>query len=161
MSMRLILRPVVRIPLLRPQIRFATTNPTHVYPDDNLGGPGGQQPPPARPGGPEAIRKNWYHLSPPSVSLSNGPRMPIAAAAGVIAAGIYIMLPTRGKSPERTLESDMVAANSTEIGYIGQPSGRPSIGSRYKELRDGKEVESMKELSGRKGGGSMGPFRAE
>lgn len=71
------------------------------------------------------------------------------------------MLPTRGKSPERTLESDMVAANSTAIGYIGQPSGKPGIASHYKELRDGKEVESMKELSGRKGGGSMGPFRAE
>jgi hypothetical protein len=87
--------------------------------------------------------------------------MPIAAAAGVIAGGVYIMLPTRGKSPERTLESDMVAANSTAIGYIGQPSGKPGIASHYKELRDGKEVESMKELSGRKGGGSMGPFRAE
>ncbi|KLO96623.1 uncharacterized protein LW93_13722 [Fusarium fujikuroi] len=146
MSMRLILRPVVRIPLLRPQIRLATTNPTHVHPDGNLGGPGGQQPPPTRPGGPEAITRNW---------------MPIAAAAGVIAGGVYIMLPTRGKPPERTLESDMVAANSTAIGYIGQPSGKPGIASHYRELRDGKEVESMKELSGRKGGGSMGPFRAE
>ncbi|KAF5607430.1 uncharacterized protein FSUBG_5329 [Fusarium subglutinans] len=146
MSMRLIFRPVVRIPLLRPQIRLATTNPTHVHPDGNLGGPGGQQPPPVRPGGPEAITRNW---------------MPIAAAAAVIAGGVFIILPTRGKSPERTLESDMVAANSTAIGYIGQPSGKPGIASHYRELRDGKEVESMKELSGRKGGGSMGPFRAE
>lgn len=95
------------------------------------------------------------------VITADTPRMPIAAAAGVIAGGVYIMLPTRGKSPERTLESDMVAANSTAIGYIGQPSGKPGIASHYRELRDGKEVESMKELSGRKGGGSMGPFRAE
>ena len=87
--------------------------------------------------------------------------MPLAAAAGVIAGGVYIMLPSRGKSPERSLESDMVAVNTTEIGDIGQPSGKPGIGSKYKELRDGKEVESMKELSGRKGGGSMGGFRAE
>ncbi|KAJ4256659.1 hypothetical protein NW762_008755 [Fusarium torreyae] len=144
--MRVILRPVVRLAALRPQIRLATTNPTHVHPDGNLGGPGGQQPAPQAPGGPEAIKRNW---------------MPLAAAAGVIAGGVYIMLPSRGKSPERTLESDMVAANSTEIGYIGQPSGKPGIGSKYKELRDGKEVESMKELSGRKGGGSMGGFRAE
>ena len=95
------------------------------------------------------------------VITTDTPRMPIAAAAGVIAGGVYIMLPARGKSPERTLESDMVAANSTAIGYIGQPSGKPGIASHYRELRDGKEVESMKELSGRKGGGSMGPFRAE
>lgn len=95
------------------------------------------------------------------VITTDTPRMPIAAAVGVIAGGVYIMLPARGKSPERTLESDMVAANSTAIGYIGQPSGKPGIASHYRELRDGKEVESMKELSGRKGGGSMGPFRAE
>ncbi|KAF5019571.1 hypothetical protein F66182_8424 [Fusarium sp. NRRL 66182] len=132
MSSRIILRPVVRIVALRPQIRLAATNPTHVHPDGNLGGPG-----------------------------ANAARMPITAAAGVVAGGFYIMLPKRGKSPERTLESDMVAANSTEIGYIGQPSGRPGIASHYRELRDGKEVESMKELSGRKGGGSMGGFRAE
>ncbi|RKL13029.1 hypothetical protein BFJ68_g7412 [Fusarium oxysporum] len=141
MSMRLILRPVVRIPLLRPQIRLATTNPTHVHPDGNLGGPG--------------VTLTLL------VITTDTPRMPIAAAVGVIAGGVYIMLPARGKSPERTLESDMVAANSTAIGYIGQPSGKPGIASHYRELRDGKEVESMKELSGRKGGGSMGPFRAE
>lgn len=54
---RLILRPVVR---MRSQIRLASTKPTHVYPDGDLGGPGGQQPPPQAPGGPEAVKRNWY-----------------------------------------------------------------------------------------------------
>jgi hypothetical protein len=59
---RLILRPVVRIPLMRPQLRLASTNPDpkHIYSDGNLGGPGGQQPPPDAPGGPEVLKRNWY-----------------------------------------------------------------------------------------------------
>ncbi|KAG5660446.1 hypothetical protein KAF25_003052 [Fusarium avenaceum] len=84
--MRAILRPVVRMSLVRPQIRLKGTNPSHVQPDGNLGGPGGQKPVPASPGGPEALKRNW---------------MPIAAAAGVLAGGVWIMLPSRGKSPEQ------------------------------------------------------------
>ncbi|KAJ4136385.1 hypothetical protein NW768_003998 [Fusarium equiseti] len=118
---RLILRPVVRMPS---QIRLASTNPTHVHPDGNLGGPGGQQPPPQAPGGPEAIKRNW---------------MPIAAAAGVLAGGVWIMLPRRGNPPEKTLQHGIAAS--------------------YQEIKDGKSAESMKELSGRKSG--MGGFRAE
>ncbi|KAL7933970.1 hypothetical protein V8C35DRAFT_280288 [Trichoderma chlorosporum] len=29
---------------------------------DNLGGPGGQQPPPRNPGGPEALKRNWMAI---------------------------------------------------------------------------------------------------
>ncbi|KAL4722907.1 hypothetical protein ACLX1H_010147 [Fusarium chlamydosporum] len=51
--LRLILRPVVRIPLMRSQVRLASSDPTPAHSDGNLGGPGGQQPPPQAPGGPE------------------------------------------------------------------------------------------------------------
>ncbi|KAF4977687.1 hypothetical protein FZEAL_5828 [Fusarium zealandicum] len=132
------IRPVAgaAAPLLRPaQARFQG----HVHPEGNLGGPGGQQPPPANPGGPEALKRNW---------------MPIAAAAGVVFGGVYLLSPRRTTSLEKTFESDMQAASSTEIGAMGQPSARSA---KYK----GKEVEPLTELSGRKGGGSMGGFRAE
>ncbi|KAM0433948.1 hypothetical protein ACHAPT_003892 [Fusarium lateritium] len=131
------LRPVAA-PLLRPaQARFAGT----IHPEGSLGGPGGQQPAPPNPGGPEALKRNW---------------VPIAGAAGVVLGGLYLLSPARPKT-KRTFEGDMTAANSTEIGAIPQESGRPSIAAKYKD----KEVASLTELSGRKGGGGMGGFRAE
>ncbi|KAF4471892.1 hypothetical protein FALBO_1184 [Fusarium albosuccineum] len=128
-------RPVARItaPLLR-------RSQSHVHPEGNLGGPGGQQAPPPNPGGPEALKRNW---------------VPIAGAAGVVFGGLYLLSPARPEK-ERTFEGDMTAASSTEIGAIGQPTRAP-LAQRYKD----KEVESLTELSGRKGGGSMGGFRAE
>ncbi|KAM0374874.1 hypothetical protein ACHAO7_002826 [Fusarium culmorum] len=89
---RLIIRPVARMPFLRPQRRLASTkpNPKHVHSDGNLGGPGGQQPPPQAPGGPEALKRNWP---------------PIAAAAAVLGGGFWIMLPKKGNPPEMTLRS--------------------------------------------------------
>lgn len=41
---------------------FSTTAAARdlTYKDkDNLRGPGGQQPPPQKPGGPEALKRNW------------------------------------------------------------------------------------------------------
>ncbi|RGP76360.1 hypothetical protein FLONG3_5244 [Fusarium longipes] len=89
---RLILRPVVRIPFMRPQLRLASTNPDpkHIYSDGNLGGPGGQQPPPEAPGGPDALKRNW---------------VPIAAAVGVVVGGFMMLLPKKGNPPDRTLQS--------------------------------------------------------
>ncbi|KAF5674177.1 hypothetical protein FHETE_3010 [Fusarium heterosporum] len=84
--MRALLRPMVRAPLVLPQIRLKGVGPKHVRSDGNLGGPGGQQPAPASPGGPESIKQSW---------------MPIAAAIGVVAGGIWIMLPSRGRRSER------------------------------------------------------------
>lgn len=66
--------------------------------------------------------------------------MPIAAAVGVLAGGVWIMVPRKGNPPERTLQHGMSAS--------------------FQELKDGKGADSMKELSGRKNG-SMGGFRAE
>ncbi|QPC61921.1 hypothetical protein HYE67_004152 [Fusarium culmorum] len=132
---RLIIRPVARMPFLRPQRRLASTkpNPKHVHSDGNLGGPGGQQPPPQAPGGPEALKRNWYE-SPflPRNSETNTTRPPIAAAAAVLGGGFWIMLPKKGNPPEMTLRS-------------------------YKDL---DSPDGLKELSGRKPN-SMGGFRAD
>ena len=48
--------PASRASTLRPgaqQVR------TQVRGKDDLGGPGGQQPPPKSPGGPEIVKRNW------------------------------------------------------------------------------------------------------
>lgn len=56
---------------LRPALRTIACRPTptsrilplrQIRPESNkhdLGGPGGQQPPSSKPGGPEAIQRNW------------------------------------------------------------------------------------------------------
>ncbi|KAM5344810.1 hypothetical protein ACJ41O_010672 [Fusarium nematophilum] len=130
------LRPMTA-PLLRPaQTRLQST----VSSDGDFGGPGGEQAPPPSSGGPEMF-KRWA---------------PVAGAAGVVLGGLYLLSPAKPKR-ERTFESDMVAAASTEIGAIPQPTGKPSLASKYKD----KEVASLTELSGRKGSDGMGGFRAE
>jgi hypothetical protein len=51
----------VTAPLRRSQIRAigAKPSPGHIKDDGDLGGPGGQKPPPQAPGGPEALKRNW------------------------------------------------------------------------------------------------------
>ncbi|KAL6807007.1 hypothetical protein GGI42DRAFT_265792 [Trichoderma sp. SZMC 28013] len=45
---------------------FSTTAPVRATAfgsgKDDLGGPGGQQPPPRNPGGPEALKRNWMAI---------------------------------------------------------------------------------------------------
>ncbi|KAL3594509.1 hypothetical protein FPOAC2_08822 [Fusarium poae] len=108
---RLIIRPVARMPFRLCQQRLASTkpNPKHVYSDGNLGGPGGQQPPPQAPGGPEALKRNWP---------------PIAAAAAVLAGGFWIMLPRKGNPPEMTLQSYKDLKNLDSPEGLKELSGR-------------------------------------
>ncbi|KAI5461648.1 hypothetical protein BGZ63DRAFT_424520 [Mariannaea sp. PMI_226] len=126
----------VSAPLLRPvQVRPVTYG---VPPDGDLGGPGGQMPPSFKPGGPEMLSRNW---------------IPMAGGALALLLGIKYM--SSFDKPPRTTELDMRASNSTEIGYMPQatPNSKP--------LNRDTEVQAFTEMSGRKGGGSMGPFRAE
>ncbi|KAM0264271.1 hypothetical protein ACHAQJ_000760 [Trichoderma viride] len=55
---------------------FSTTAPapasTYGRDDGNLGGPGGQQPPPRNPGGPEALRRNWMAIGGGALALLIG-----------------------------------------------------------------------------------------
>jgi hypothetical protein len=120
------------------QQRLASTkpNPKHVYSDGNLGGPGGQQPPPQAPGGPEALKRNWYNdRFTKKLTKTDTIRPPIAAAAAVLAGGFWIMLPRKGNPPEMTLQS-------------------------YKDLKNLDSPEGLKELSGRKPN-PLGGFRAD
>lgn len=123
---------------------------------EDLGGPGGQQPVPQRPGGPEMLKRNWFVLpadkKQPSDDTDKRGRMPIAGGAVALVLGVRYL--SSFDRPPRTKESDFKASMSTEIGYL------PPASPNAKHIRD-TEVQALKEMSGRKGGGSMGPFRAE
>ncbi|PFH61166.1 hypothetical protein XA68_18049 [Ophiocordyceps unilateralis] len=63
---------------------------------DSLGGPGGQQPPPSKPNGIDALRRNW---------------MPIGGAAlALVAAYAYF------RSPEPPVESRIKTQGSKPLG---------------------------------------------
>ncbi|KAH6893069.1 hypothetical protein B0T10DRAFT_457183 [Thelonectria olida] len=131
------LRPVAGLPA--PLLRRAQGRSAAVFNagKEDLGGPGGQQPVPGKPGGPEMLKRNW---------------MPIAGGAVALLLGIRYM--TSFDKPPRTKEGDLRASMSTEIGYMGPASpGAKHINET--------EVQALKEMSGRKGSGGMGPFRAE
>ncbi|KAL7941767.1 hypothetical protein V8C42DRAFT_167748 [Trichoderma barbatum] len=77
---RTVLRPAVASrSLIAP---FSTTAPARAttYPSkatygagkEDLGGPGGQQPPPQSPGGPEALKRNWMAIGGAALALLIG-----------------------------------------------------------------------------------------
>ncbi|KPM38844.1 hypothetical protein AK830_g7747 [Neonectria ditissima] len=131
------LRPVARVaaPLLR---RTEARSVGHVRGADDLGGPGGQKPVPSKPGGPEALKRNW---------------VPIGGGALLLLAAISYM--SSGDKPLKSTEADVKAATSEEVDALPKSSS-----SLAKRLED-KEVQALKEMSGRKGGGTMGSFRSE
>ncbi|CAM1507891.1 Fc.00g047390.m01.CDS01 [Cosmosporella sp. VM-42] len=160
-SINILRRAAVTAPLRRVQIRHASAQPGHLKNDGDLGGPGGQQPPPPSPGGPEALKRNWYFSNRkiPDANAANwNVRLPIGAAAGLVLVSVWYMSSSPGAAParERTRSSDMLAASSTEIGAMSPPTGK----SIAKYLED-KESAALGELSGRKGKDGMGGFRAD
>ncbi|KAH7165709.1 hypothetical protein EDB81DRAFT_754437 [Dactylonectria macrodidyma] len=123
-------------PHLRPsQVRFVQ----HVRDDGDLGGPGGQQPAPSKPGGPEALKRNW---------------VPIGGGALLLLAALSYL--SSADKPVKPKEADLKAAISSEVGDLTPPSAATAM-DRLKN----KDVTALSELSGRKGGGSMGSFRGE
>ncbi|KAF7559269.1 hypothetical protein G7046_g4876 [Stylonectria norvegica] len=141
------LRPSVGTAPLRSQTRFRS----HLNQGGDLGGPGGQKPPPANPGGPEAIKRNW---------------LPIGGAVLTVLAGVWYLGPSSSPSKQaiRSKEADLKAAASTEIGRLPPPRGSPIAKHFEDNLKDDlkdKESKALGELSGRKGKGGMGGFRAE
>ncbi|KAH7008605.1 hypothetical protein EDB80DRAFT_893015 [Ilyonectria destructans] len=83
------LRPVAGVTaphLRRTQVRF-------LGGDEGLGGPGGQKPPPPKPGGPEALKRNW---------------VPIGGALLLLAGVSYI---SSADKPVRPREADLKTVN--------------------------------------------------
>lgn len=63
--LRTALRPAIAARSIAPFSTTVSARATTYGPKDNLGGPGGQQPPPRNPGGPEALKRNWCVSSKP------------------------------------------------------------------------------------------------
>ncbi|KOS17026.1 hypothetical protein ESCO_005952 [Escovopsis weberi] len=69
-----------RSSLLRSAVRPALSSNHHVlsrqtrtvFGRDSLGGPGGQEPRPPSPGGPEALRRNWIFIGGAFLALGIG-----------------------------------------------------------------------------------------
>ncbi|KAK5993850.1 hypothetical protein PT974_07287 [Cladobotryum mycophilum] len=66
--LRTLIRPArTAAPLRSTQIRTQT-----IGGKESLGGPGGQQPPPRNPGGPEALQRNWMYIGGAFLTLAIG-----------------------------------------------------------------------------------------
>lgn len=65
------IRPACRnaAPPLRPSAGAPRTM-ANIHGKDDLGGPGGQEPRPSKPAGPEAMKRNWYSTSASSNDFS-------------------------------------------------------------------------------------------
>ncbi|KAH7145965.1 hypothetical protein B0J13DRAFT_332552 [Dactylonectria estremocensis] len=133
------LRPaavVLSAPHLRPsQVRSVQ----HLRDDGDLGGPGGQLPPPSKDGGPEALRRNW-------ISIGGGVLLLLATLSYLSATD----------KPVKAKQADLKAAISSEIGDL-TPSSAAAAMDRLKN----KDAPALSEMSGRKSGGTMGSFRGE
>ncbi|KAH7161928.1 hypothetical protein B0J13DRAFT_534954 [Dactylonectria estremocensis] len=134
---RRLLRPVATAPHLRPsQVRFVQ----YVRTDGEFDDTDGQQVPPPTSGGSEALKRDWIPVG--------------GAALLVLAALSYI---SSSDKPARPNDAELPSAILTEVRGVPPPS---STAAAIEKLKD-KEVVALSELSGRKGGGSMGSFRGE
>lgn len=110
---------------------------------DDLGGPGGQVPPPQNPGGPDAVKRNW---------------VPIAAGVLAVGAGVWYMTsPGQEKIVSRAKELEQKGASKAQDLKNQAAVKAQDLEAKAKGLQ-GDTPKSMQELSGRKGGTG---FRSE
>ncbi|ATY62149.1 hypothetical protein A9K55_009169 [Cordyceps militaris] len=126
---QLLLRSVPRLApravATRPQTRPVSTK-------DDLGGPGGQMPPPQKPAGPEAIRRNG----------------PLYAGLGLIAIAAYAYL-TQPREAEKAAGKVMAA------GERAKAAGKRELQNTKEEMADGVQKMSGRDKDGQRG------FRSE
>ncbi|OAA71260.1 hypothetical protein ISF_01811 [Cordyceps fumosorosea ARSEF 2679] len=120
------------IPRLAPRTLTARLQTRPVSSQDDLGGPGGQMPPPPKPGGPEAIKRNGL----------------LYAGIGLFALAAYAYL-------SQPRETERAAGKAMAAGERAKEAGK-------QELRNTKEevVGGVQKMSGRDTDGQKG-FRSE
>ncbi|KHN94954.1 uncharacterized protein MAM_07181 [Metarhizium album ARSEF 1941] len=109
-----------------PQLRRKVTRG-----DGDLGGPGGQQPPPPNPGGPEAVKRNW---------------VPIGGAA-LAAVAAYAYLTTPKVDVDRAKQTD--ARNPSQAELRDLAAGSQAAEEVVQQVAD-QATKTMKEMSGRR-----------
>lgn len=118
---------------------------------DDLGGPGGQEPPPSNPGGPEVIKRRWPLIG--------------GGVLGVLALYTYLTTDGAPKKGELKQAARKGEAELKQAARKGEAELRDGVRKGEEGLRDGlKEMEgsareAAAELRGKKGG--MGGFRGE
>ncbi|KAL3957115.1 hypothetical protein ACCO45_007693, partial [Purpureocillium lilacinum] len=131
----------------------ATTPRLHVRGvKDDLGGPGGQEPPPEKPSGTDAIRRNCSHR-----------RMPGPPRRRRASPRRRLRLPHR-----RAHQADGRARHPPEtetavgvgVGKDASPGAEQHAVAKLAKKLEDKESESLAQLSGRKKS-EFGPFRSE
>lgn len=105
---------------------------------DELGGPGGQKPPPTKPGGPEAIRRNWFAIG--------GGALLLAAAYS------YLTAPKETKEAveRRAVELEKKAESKAGIsGLAPIKEDAVEVGRNVAAQTKEQAAKTMKDLSGR------------
>ncbi|OAA41776.1 hypothetical protein NOR_05284 [Metarhizium rileyi] len=105
-----------------------------IYKDGDLGGPGGQQPPPPRPGGPEAVKRNW---------------VPVAGAA-LAAAAAYAYFTAPREAVDKARQADARGPGQT-LGGLPAAVGEDAeqLGNKVGQQVAEQAGKTMKEMSGR------------
>ncbi|KFG78723.1 hypothetical protein MANI_002032 [Metarhizium anisopliae] len=111
------------------QLRHKTTSK-----DGDLGGPGGQQPPPPNPGGPEAVKRNW---------------VPVGGAA-LAAVAAYAYLSSPGASVDKARQTDARNPSQAELEDLTAVSkDAEQLGAKVGQQVAEQASKTMKEMSGR------------
>ncbi|GJN75676.1 hypothetical protein VFPFJ_08330 [Purpureocillium lilacinum] len=125
----------------------ATTPRLHVRGvKDDLGGPGGQEPPPEKPSGTDAIRRNWVPLG----------------GAALLLVGAYAYLTGGPTKPTGVpvIPPETETAVGVGVGKDASPGAEQHAVAKLAKKLEDKESESLAQLSGRKKS-EFGPFRSE
>ncbi|KAK8926994.1 hypothetical protein H634G_02035 [Metarhizium anisopliae BRIP 53293] len=102
--------------------------------DGDLGGPGGQQPPPPNPGGPEAVKRNWVPVG--------------GAALAAVAAYAYFSSP--GASVDKARQTDARNPSQAELEDLTAVSkDAEQLGTKVGQQVAEQASKTMKEMSGR------------
>ncbi|UNI18499.1 hypothetical protein JDV02_004766 [Purpureocillium takamizusanense] len=145
----------------RPVLSPATAAPTGPHPHqaqqvrgvkDDLGGPGGQQPPPQKPSGTDALRRNW---------------VPFGGAA-LLLLGAYAYLTGGGPTDKPSGMPALPPETETAVGVGGvggvgrevSPAAVEEAAGRLAKRLEDKESATLARLSGRRKS-EFGSFRSE
>ncbi|KAM3530963.1 hypothetical protein MY4038_004726 [Beauveria bassiana] len=120
------------VPRLAPRVCAVRQQTRQLSKQEDLGGPGGQEPPPQKPAGPEAFKRN----------------APLYAGIGLVAIAVYAYL-TQPK------ESQKVAGKAIYAGEKARDAAKRELGNTKEEM-----VSGMQKMSGRGTEGQKG-FRSE
>ncbi|KID73330.1 uncharacterized protein G6M90_00g063570 [Metarhizium brunneum] len=97
-------------------------------------GPGGQQPPPPNPGGPEAVKRNW---------------VPVGGAA-LVAVAAYAYLSSSGASVDKARQTDARNPSQAELEDLTAVSkDAEQLGAKVGQQVAEQASKTMKEMSGR------------